>query len=479
MDKEAFDKYPIKADAAALLIRLFGIPEHRARLAAMAADVEFAEFVDSMLNQMLFISDSAFAAMREIKACQRIKANPAEWQALGHARQGIWGGTAIYVREVVFFLHLNPLPIPVETNNNLKKMAGRVAASTASAEEHLSLLAKFAQERALADALVQPRLATRIAAVITHYISMFAGPGRSDTEGVADFSPYAILVQVALVCGRLGGYGKAFAAALAEDVDYSRESLESTIAYVRSSQSMQITPAEIETFAKVPEWVAEAGAAGGAAAVGVGGSQQLIAEAVCSADEYAAALQPLQLDFTNMRDGDSDNYVHAHAKLIREDGGQGGAAKMKRLMREMKDLRSHSALPLHPNAAIFLRQDEDRADVMRALISGPVDTPYSLALFVFDIFLPADYPNVPPLVLLTTTGQGRVRFNPNLYNDGKVCLSLLGTWHGDAGQQKWSPERSNIYQVLVGIQSDIMVPEPYYNEPGVGGQVGRGGVFFS
>ena len=35
---------------------------------------------------------------------------------------------------------------------------------------------------------------------------------------------------------------------------------------------------------------------------------------------------------------------------------------------------------------------------------------------------------------LRTSGRalsgGKVRFNPNLYNDGKVCLSILGTWAG-------------------------------------------------
>jgi hypothetical protein len=29
-----------------------------------------------------------------------------------------------------------------------------------------------------------------------------------------------------------------------------------------------------------------------------------------------------------------------------------------------------------------------------------------------------------------TTDNGRVRFNPNLYANGKVCLSILGTWSG-------------------------------------------------
>ena len=40
------------------------------------------------------------------------------------------------------------------------------------------------------------------------------------------------------------------------------------------------------------------------------------------------------------------------------------------------------------------------------------------------MFFPLDYPKSPMLVNLKTTGQGRVRFNPNLYNDGKVRTSI-------------------------------------------------------
>lgn len=61
-----------------------------------------------------------------------------------------------------------------------------------------------------------------------------------------------------------------------------------------------------------------------------------------------------------------------------------------------------------------------------------------------------------------TTGGGTFRFNPNLYQDGKVCLSLLGTWAGPS----WNPSTSTILQVLVSIQSLIFVPDPYFNEPG-------------
>ena len=64
------------------------------------------------------------------------------------------------------------------------------------------------------------------------------------------------------------------------------------------------------------------------------------------------------------------------------------------------------------------------------MIAGPDGTPYAGGLFEFDCFMPIVYPNSPPLMYLKTTGGGTVRFNPNLYADGKVCLSLLGTWEG-------------------------------------------------
>ena len=96
----------------------------------------------------------------------------------------------------------------------------------------------------------------------------------------------------------------------------------------------------------------------------------------------------------------------------------------------------------------------------------PTDTPYTGGVYEFDILFPVKapgYPSVPPkvcppplqskvlsLLLLQvkfrTTGAGSVRFNPNLYNDGKVCLSLLGTWDGAPGEQ-WSPDASTIIQV--------------------------------
>ena len=48
---------------------------------------------------------------------------------------------------------------------------------------------------------------------------------------------------------------------------------------------------------------------------------------------------------------------------------------------------------------------------------------------------------------------------------GKVCLSLLGTWEGAKGEG-WNANASTALQVLLSIQSLILVPQPYFNEPG-------------
>lgn len=66
---------------------------------------------------------------------------------------------------------------------------------------------------------------------------------------------------------------------------------------------------------------------------------------------------------------------------------------------------------------------------------------------------------------LMSTGNRSVRFNPNLYDDGKVCLSILNTWSGRP-EERWNAQASSFLQVLVSIQSLILVPEPFYNEPG-------------
>ncbi|XP_062509356.1 baculoviral IAP repeat-containing protein 6-like isoform X2 [Corticium candelabrum] len=143
-------------------------------------------------------------------------------------------------------------------------------------------------------------------------------------------------------------------------------------------------------------------------------------------------------------------------------------AQVFRIAQELSSLAT--SLPRELSTSVFVRTDDNQINFMKALITGPEDTPYSNGCFEFDIYFPSIYPKGPPKVNLQTTGGGTVRFNPNLYNCGKVCLSLLGTWEGQQGE-KWN-DTSTVLQVLVSIQSLILVMEPYFNEPGYEREIG-------
>ena len=109
--------------------------------------------------------------------------------------------------------------------------------------------------------------------------------------------------------------------------------------------------------------------------------------------------------------------------------------------------------------------DKQRVDFMKCIIMGSASTPYAHGAFVYDIYFDDNYPDGPPKINLSTTGGGAIRFNPNLYNSGKVCLSLLGTWRGTA-TENWNPKLSTLLQVILSIQAIIMSNEVYFNEPG-------------
>ncbi|XP_066597963.1 baculoviral IAP repeat-containing protein 6 isoform X2 [Prorops nasuta] len=184
---------------------------------------------------------------------------------------------------------------------------------------------------------------------------------------------------------------------------------------------------------------------------------------------YLEVMKNLQFDTYEMitENPDGGGYKFAVSyhfeSNMRSAGERSHPTRVKRLAQEAVTLST--ALPLSYSSSVFVRCDADRLDVMKVLITGPAETPYANGCFEFDVFFPPDYPNNPMLINLETTGRHTVRFNPNLYNDGKVCLSVLNTWHGRP-EEKWNAHTSSFLQVLVSIQSLILVSEPYFNEPG-------------
>uniref|UniRef100_A0A8C2C2N2 Ubiquitin-conjugating enzyme E2 Z n=1 Tax=Cyprinus carpio TaxID=7962 RepID=A0A8C2C2N2_CYPCA len=132
-------------------------------------------------------------------------------------------------------------------------------------------------------------------------------------------------------------------------------------------------------------------------------------------------------------------------------------ASQQCILRIKRDIMS---IYKEPPPGMFVVPDPHDMTKIHALITGPFDTPYEGGFFLFLFRCPPDYPIHPPRVKLITTGHNTVRFNPNFYRNGKVCLSILGTWTGPA----WSPAQS-ISSVLISIQS-LMTENPYHNEPG-------------
>lgn len=131
--------------------------------------------------------------------------------------------------------------------------------------------------------------------------------------------------------------------------------------------------------------------------------------------------------------------------------------------------REYELLKTSLPPGVWVRLYEDRIDLLSVMIAGAESTPYEDGVFLFDILLGNEYPSKPPMCHYISYCIDRL--NPNLYEDGKVCISLLGTWTG-RGSEVWTID-STLLQLIISIQGLILVAEPYFNEAGYEKQKGK------
>ena len=107
--------------------------------------------------------------------------------------------------------------------------------------------------------------------------------------------------------------------------------------------------------------------------------------------------------------------------------------------------------------SVGLVDDEDLFN-WSVIFEGPTDTLYEGGFFKALMKFPDDYPNNPPEMKFVTE-----MWHPNIYPDGKVCISILhppGT--DEFNEQESADER---WRPIIGVESILISVISMLNDP--------------
>ncbi|XP_022452330.1 ubiquitin-conjugating enzyme E2 G2 isoform X1 [Delphinapterus leucas] len=139
---------------------------------------------------------------------------------------------------------------------------------------------------------------------------------------------------------------------------------------------------------------------------------------------------------------------------------------LKRLMAEYKQLTLNP-----PEGIVAGPMNEENFFEWEALIMGPEDTCFEFGVFPAILSFPLDYPLSPPKMRFTCE-----MFHPNIYPDGRVCISILHAPGDDpmgyeSSAERWSPVQS-VEKILLSV-SPTMKAGPTWMPPKCGGMTGN------
>ena len=115
----------------------------------------------------------------------------------------------------------------------------------------------------------------------------------------------------------------------------------------------------------------------------------------------------------------------------------------QRIIKETQKLKKD------PINGIMAEPFPDNPRYFNVIIDGPKDSPYEGGHFKLQLYLPEEYPMVPPKCLFMTK-----IYHPNIDFLGRICLDIL--------KKNWSPALQ-IRAVLLSIQS--LLSEPNVEDP--------------
>jgi len=126
-------------------------------------------------------------------------------------------------------------------------------------------------------------------------------------------------------------------------------------------------------------------------------------------------------------------------------------ASSKLLQNQFKKIQSE------PVEGIAVELNNDNLFEWRVFIEGPKDTFYENGIFQLLMKFPNDYPMSPPVVQFTSEF-----WHPNVYTDGKVCISILhppghDEMSGELPEERWLPTQT-VTTILLSIISLLSAP---------------------
>jgi len=117
-----------------------------------------------------------------------------------------------------------------------------------------------------------------------------------------------------------------------------------------------------------------------------------------------------------------------------------GVTSTKRIFKEYREIMADPAEYWTP----FISADDTTQ--WKAIMTGPVGTPYEGGRWIVSIKFPLDYPFKPPFVRFLIP-----IYHCNINNDGKLCLDIL--------KDMWSPALT-IKKVFLSITALLITPNP-------------------